>query len=288
MIGENPSTVSNSIDYLMLGSITRDVSASGKYSLGGTASYSGLMANTLGLRVGIVSSMSADLNLLPLEKNGILVARQHSDVTTEYQNIYTDAGRVQYLRKRASSLTFDSVPARWLTAPIVHIGPLANDIDQSITHQFSDAFVGITLQGWLRKWDHDGRIIRSVFPKLTDAISKADAVVLSVEDVYGDWDYIERCAAVSKVLVITESDKGATVFGGGKRHQFQAPNVVMKDSTGAGDIFASVFFVLYYHTEDYRLAARLAVKIASDSVTREGLKSVPSKVDISISNLINN
>ncbi len=288
MIGENPSTVSNSIDYLMLGSITRDVSASGKYSLGGTASYSGLMANTLGLRVGIVSSMSADLNLLPLEKNGILVARQHSDVTTEYQNIYTDAGRVQYLRKRASSLTFDSVPARWLTAPIVHIGPLANDIDQSITHQFSDAFVGITLQGWLRKWDHDGRIIRSAFPKLTEVISKADAVVLSVEDVDGDWDYIERCAAVSKVLVITESDKGATVFGGGKRHQFQAPNVVMKDSTGAGDIFASVFFVLYYHTEDYRLAARLAVKIASDSVTREGLKSVPSKVDISISNLINN
>ena len=288
MIGENPSTVSNSIDYLMLGSITRDVSASGKYSLGGTASYSGLMANTLGSRVGIVSSMSADLNLLPLEKNGILVARQHSDVTTEYQNIYTDAGRVQYLRKRASSLTFDSVPARWLTAPIVHIGPLANDIDQSITHQFSDAFVGITLQGWLRKWDHDGRIIRSAFPQLTEVISKADAVVLSIEDVDGDWDYIERCAAVSKVLVITESDKGATVFGGGKRHQFQAPNVVMKDSTGAGDIFASVFFVLYYHTEDYRLAARLAVKIASDSVTREGLKSVPSKVDISISNLINN
>ena len=288
MIGENPSTVSNSIDYLMLGSITRDVSASGKYSLGGTASYSGLMANTLGSRVGIVSSMSADLNLLPLEKNGILVARQHSDVTTEYENIYTDAGRVQYLRKRASSLTFDSVPARWLTAPIVHIGPLANDIDQSITHQFSDTFVGITLQGWLRKWDHDGRIIRSAFPKLTEVISKADAVVLSIEDVDGDWDYIERCAAVSKVLVITESDKGATVFGGGKRHQFQAPNVVMKDSTGAGDIFASVFFVLYYHTEDYRLAARLAVKIASDSVTREGLKSVPSKVDISISNLINN
>ena len=288
MIGENPSTVSNSIDYLMLGSITRDVSASGKYSLGGTASYSGLMANTLGSRVGIVSSMSADLNLLPLEKNGILVARQHSDVTTEYQNIYTDAGRVQYLRKRASSLTFDSVPARWLTAPIVHIGPLANDIDQSITDQFSDAFVGITLQGWLRKWDHDGRITRSAFPKLTEVISKADAVVLSIEDVDGDWDYIERCAAVSKVLVITESDKGATVFGGGKRHQFQAPNVVMKDSTGAGDIFASVFFVLYYHTEDHILAARLAVKLASDSVTREGLKSVPSKVDISISNLINN
>ena len=152
----------------------------------------------------------------------------------------------------------------------------------------SDVFVGITLQGWLRKWDHDGRIIRSAFPKLTEVISKADAVVLSIEDVDGDWDYIERCAAVAKVLVITESDKGATVFGGGKRHQFQAPNVVMKDSTGAGDIFASVFFVLYYHTRDYRLAARLAVKIASDSVTREGLKSVPSKVDISISNLINN
>ena len=288
MIGENPSAVSNSIDYLMLGSITRDLSANGKYSLGGTASYSGLMANVLGLRVGIVSSISTDLNLLPLEKNGILVARQHSDVTTEYQNIYTDTGRVQYLRKRASSLSYDSVPVRWLTAPIVHIGPLANDIDQSIAHQFSDAFIGVTLQGWLRKWDHDGRIIRSAFPKLTEVISNADVVVFSIEDVDGDWDYIERCAAVSKVLVITESDKGATVFGGGQRHQFQAPNVVMKDSTGAGDIFASVFFVLYYHTRDYSLAARLAINVASDSVKREGLYSIPNDVDIAISQLINN
>jgi sugar/nucleoside kinase (ribokinase family) len=288
MTGENPLTAVTPIDYLMLGTITRDVSSSGQYSLGGTVAYSSLMANTIGLRVGIVSSMSSDLNLSPLEETGILVARQHSDVTTVYENIYTADGRVQYLRKRASSLRFDSVPVQWLTAPIVHIGPLANDIDYSIIHKFPNAFIGITLQGWLRKWDHHGRILRTEFPKLTKVLSKVDAVVLSMEDVDGDWDYIERCATYAKVLVVTQADKGATIFIGEKKHQFRAPNVVMIDSTGAGDIFASVFFVLYHYTSDARFATRLAVKVASDSITRAGLQSVPADVDVEISESINN
>ena len=288
MTGENPLTAANPIDYLMLGTITRDLSSSGRYSLGGTAVYSGLMAKTIGLQVGIVSSVSSDLNLSPLEENDLLFARQHSDVTTEYKNIYTDDGRVQYLLKRASSLRFDSIPAQWLTAPIVHIGPLANDIDQSIIHKFPQAFIGITLQGWIRKWDHHGRIVRAEFPKWTKVLSKADAVVLSMEDVDGDWDYIERCASHTKVLVVTQADKGATIFVGEKKYQIRAPKVVMIDSTGAGDIFASVFFVLYYHTSDARFSARLAVKVASDSVTRAGLQSVPADIDVEISASINN
>ena len=288
MISENPPTTASSIDYLMIGTITRDVSGTGKYSLGGTVAYSGLMANTIGLRVGVVSSMSPDLDVSLLEKIGILVARQNSDVTTEYQNIYTDDGRVQYLRKRASSLRFDNIPEHWLTAPIVHIGPLANDIDQSIIHKFPNSFIGITLQGWLRKWDHQGRIIRADFPKWTRVLSKVDAVVLSIEDVDGDWGYIERCTTYAKVVVVTQADKGVTIFVGKQSYRLEAPKVVMIDSTGAGDIFASVFFVLYYHTSDARLAARLAIKVASSSVTRAGLHSVPANVDVEISSLIHN
>ena len=288
MISENPPTAASSIDYLMLGTITRDVTRSGKYSLGGTVAYSGLMANAIGLRVGIVSSMSSDLDLSLLEKTGILVVRQNSDVTTEYKNIYTDDGRVQYLRKRASSLRFDNVPEHWLTAPIVHIGPLANDIDQSIIHKFPNSFIGITLQGWLRKWDHQGRVTRADFPTWTRVLSKVDAVVLSIEDVDGDWGYIERCTACAKVVVVTQSDKGVTIFVGKQSYRLEASNVAMIDSTGAGDIFASVFFVLYYHTSDARLAARLAIKVASESVTRAGLQSVPPNVDVEISSLIHN
>ena len=109
-----------------------------------------------------------------------------------------------------------------------------------------------------------------------------------MEDVDGDWDYIERCATYAKVLVVTQADKGATIFIGEKKHQFRAPNVVMIDSTGAGDIFASVFFVLYHYTSDARFATRLAVKVASDSITRAGLQSVPADVDVEISESINN
>ena len=60
-----------------------------------------------------------------------------------------------------------------------------------------------------------------------------------MEDVDGDWDYIERCASHTKVLVVTQADKGATIFVGEKKYQIRAPKVVMIDSTGAGDIFAA-------------------------------------------------
>ena len=55
------------IDYLMIGHITRDETPDGP-RLGGTATFSSLMAKALGLRVGIVTSWGADLPLGPLSE----------------------------------------------------------------------------------------------------------------------------------------------------------------------------------------------------------------------------
>ena len=43
------------VDYLIIGHITRDLTPDGPH-LGGTVTYSALMAQALGLRVGIVTS----------------------------------------------------------------------------------------------------------------------------------------------------------------------------------------------------------------------------------------
>ena len=48
------------VDYLMIGHITRDITPDGP-RLGGTATYSSLMARALGLRVGIVTSWGNEL-----------------------------------------------------------------------------------------------------------------------------------------------------------------------------------------------------------------------------------
>ena len=62
--------------------------------------------------------------------------------------------------------------------------------------------------------------------------------------------------------------------------RFHARKVKEFDPTGAGDIFATSFFYRYFHTRDPWEAARFATVIASHSVTRPGLKGVPTPQEV--------
>ena len=52
------------------------------------------------------------------------------------------------------------------------------------------------------------------------------------------------------------------------------------DETGAGDIFAASFFHRLSETENPWEAARFAVELSANSVTRYYLESVPSQSEI--------
>ena len=110
------------VDYLIIGHITQDVTPAG-LSLGGTASYAALTARAFGLRVGIVTSCSPDLQ--PPELNGIAIARKPSPFTSTFRNTYTPTGRIQHILHVADLLSLEDVPPAWRSAPIVHLGPLA-------------------------------------------------------------------------------------------------------------------------------------------------------------------
>jgi sugar/nucleoside kinase (ribokinase family) len=111
-------------------------------------------------------------------------------------------------------------------------------------------------------------------------LTKAGAIVLSTEDVGGDEEFIEEMAAISSVLVVTEGYCGARVFWHGDVRRFNAPAIDEVDATGAGDIFATAFFIQYHKTQNPWEAARFANLLASKSVTRAGLLSVPTKAEI--------
>ena len=52
------------------------------------------------------------------------------------------------------------------------------------------------------------------------------------------------------------------------------------DATGAGDIFAAAFFVRLLTTQDPWEAARFATHLSACSVTRKGLKGIPTAEEI--------
>ncbi len=262
------------IDYLVIGHITQDVTPNG-LTLGGTASYAALTARALGLRVGIVTAYSTEKLGIPPELQGIALSVIPSEETTTFENIYTPIGRIQYLHHRASEINASHIPETWRRTPIVHMGPLDNEIDPGLVRSFPDSFVGLTPQGWLREWDDQGRVRLGEWPEARYVLEKASAAVISIEDVQGDESRVEEMASSVRVLVVTEGAAGCRVYWNGDLRRFRAPAMQEVDPVGAGDIFATAFFHRMSSTRDPWEAARFANQIAAHSVTRRGLNGVP-------------
>ena len=168
-------------------------------------------------------------------------------------------------------LDFYHVPESWRNTQIVHLGPVAQEISANIIRSFTNSDVYLTLQGWLRSWDEDGHIHPEEWPEAAYILQQARAAVISEEDVLYDQEKIDSMASSVPVLAVTKGLAGADIYTQGRVHRIDAPQVKEVDPTGAGDIFAAVFFTQLTHFGDPLQAAQFAVQVASDSVTRIGL-----------------
>jgi len=265
------------VDYLVLGHVAHDLTREGP-GLGGTVAYSALTARALGMRVGVVTASGKETPLEPLQ--GIPVITLESRQSTTFENIYTEHGRVQYLRARAARLGFGCVPEAWRGASIIHLGPIADEMEPALPDGFSPALLGITPQGWMRQWDSEGCVSPREWRDSETALARADAVVISREDVGGNDESIEHMAHQTRLLVVTEGAAGCLLYWHEDRRRFRAPRVREVDATGAGDIFATAFFVRLHATRDPWEAARFATLVASNSVRRIGLDGIPTAKEI--------
>lgn len=267
------------VDYLAIGHVAVDVNPTGK-QLGGTVSYSALTARALGLRVGIVTSAGADAPLQALA--GIQIVNLPSEHSTAFENIKTESGRRQILHHQAAPILFDHIPLVWRTAPIIHLAPIARELDVSLalSGKLSGSLLGVTPQGWLRQWDENGRVQACAWENSEQVLGQAGGVVMSVEDINRDLELVEWMAHQTRVLCLTEGEAGAVMHWNGDRRRFRPPLVEEVDATGAGDIFAAAFFVRLFATRDPWEAARFATNLAAHSVTRLGMDGIPTPQEI--------
>jgi sugar/nucleoside kinase (ribokinase family) len=266
-----------SVDYLAIGHVAHDLTPQGP-RVGGTVAYAALTARALGLKAGIVTAVGNETSLEALD--GITIVSTDSPRSTTFDNIYTADGRIQFLRAQANRINFNHVPRSWRNASIVHLGPIANEMDSSLPVNFSPALLGVTPQGWMRRWDSKGRVSRRAWGNAESVLQLANAVVISREDVNGDHELIEHMAHHTRMLVVTEGAEGCVLHWNGDRRRFRAPEVNEVDATGAGDIFAASFFIRLLNTRDPWEAARFATQIAARSVTRVGLEGIPTPEEI--------
>ena len=265
------------VDYLAVGHVAADITPTG-VQLGGTVSYAALTARALGLRVGIVTSSGKDAPLQALD--GIQIVNFPSEHSTTFENVKTEGRRKQTLHYQAAPILFDHIPQDWRSAPIIHLAPIAREIESSLPEKLSGSLVGITPQGWMRAWDENGQVTASAWGNSEQALRHAGAVVMSVEDINRDLELVEIMAHNTRILCLTEAEAGAVLYWNGDRRRFRPTAVEEVDGTGAGDIFAAAFFVRLHSTRDPWEAARFATQLAARSVTRVGLNGIPTSQEI--------
>jgi sugar/nucleoside kinase (ribokinase family) len=265
------------VDYVVIGHVAVDITPEG-LRLGGTVAYSGLTAKALGYRVGIVTSHGNDAPLEVLK--GIQIVSVPSERSTIFENIKTETGRKQILHHRAEPILSEHIPAEWKKVPIIHLAPLARELEPDLPAQISSSLIGITPQGWMRTWDENGRITACSWENSEQALRHAGGVVFSIEDVCHNLEWVEAMAHQTRILCLTEGQAGAVLYWNGDRRRFPADEMSEIDATGAGDIFAAAFFTRLHATRDPWEATRFATKLATRSIVRPGLDGIPTQAEI--------
>ncbi len=270
--------------YLAIGHIAEDLLPDGSTTPGGTVSFSALTARNLGHKAAILTAAPAYFRSLPVFEN-IEIAGPIAEKATRFENIYTPQGRVQYVRAVAPVITPSDVPPEWQTAAqIVHLGPIAQECSVELVDLFPNALIGVTPQGWMREWNNsEGRVLAIPWRRAYEILSKSHALVLSDEDLPPGEEgqalfqsYVNICPVVAR----THGEGGSSVYWEGKSQHVDAFPAKEVDPTGAGDVFATAFFLKLFESKDPVAAARFANAAAAVNIERPGTSGAPFLAEV--------
>jgi bifunctional ADP-heptose synthase (sugar kinase/adenylyltransferase) len=245
-------------DFVVIGYITEDAGT----GIGGVA-YSALSALRLGKKVGVVSSVGKDTDLSAL--GGTTLLLKISEHNTKFENVYRDGKRHQRVLGLAPPIEISQIPTEWRYAPVVHIAPIAQEVPKAVCSIFK-GLVGVSAQGWLRKWDDSGKVYMVEF----DLKPNADVLIVSENDLVGHKPSFDG------ITIITRGSSGADIYQrNAHRCHIPAFETIEVDPTGAGDVFATAFLIRYHETHDIVDSGIFAACAASFVIERKGIKGVP-------------
>ena len=272
--------------YLLIGHVTKDVLPEGVLFprcrhpvVGGTVTYAAVVAKRLGWRPIVVTAAAADFEP-PACLDGVDWTILPSDETTTFKNQYAAEGRQQVVGPVARAIAADDIPTVLRRPAVVHLGPVAQELEPSLAKLFPNSLRVATPQGWMRRWDTDGVVSLDNWCGAEEILPQLDAVVLSVEDIQGDWTMAKRWAKRIAILAVTQEKDGCTLFHRGEQRSFPARAAGVIDPTGAGDVFAAAFFIRLAETGDPEQSAGFANVTASMALERPGPGGAPSRTEV--------
>ena len=141
-----------SIDYLAIGHVTEDVWPAGN-TPGGTVVYAARAARSFVEDVMVLTAAGEQFDW-PAVFPGVQVSRIPTPTTTQFENRYAGGRRTQVTRPASRWVMASDLSPELRGATIAHLAPVCNEVDTAIVDAMhSESFVGVTPQGWLRRWD---------------------------------------------------------------------------------------------------------------------------------------
>lgn len=280
-------------DYLVIGHVSKDLLTDGGMRAGGTATYSSIAAQRLGLQAAMVTALSPEDDGLLEEARaaGVWVCAVDSVGTTTFENIYDGQGRrTQRIGSVASMIQWSDVPVEWRGAPIVHLGPVAQELPTGMPAMFTYSLLGVTPQGWMRSWDAEGRVTQAAWPVpgALAGLPSDSCLILSMEDLGWDGEVLKQYTGLARIVVVTRSGDEASIYvpvERGHNREKAAIGVPARiaqavDPTGAGDVFAAAFLVRYYETRNPLVASQFAHAAAACAIEADGVEGIPDRVTV--------
>ncbi|HWE61155.1 MAG TPA: PfkB family carbohydrate kinase [Chloroflexota bacterium] len=265
-------------DYLVVGNITVDYTPVGR-EWGGTALFAAITALRLNARVHVLTSMP-EAEVRQVLPAAITVHNVDSPVFCTFLHQYVDGVRDQYITDVAKTLHASDLPPAWRTLPLVHFGPIAQEVGHDLLEAFNHALRGGSVQGWLRQWSERGHVEPLPPAKMLEWVPPVECSFLSEEDIGSNRQLIDIYRRAHKVVVLTDGAHGATVFEGDAASHVPAYPVREVDANGAGDVFSAAFMIRYYETGNALEAAHFATVVASYHVEHIGTEGLPSRAQV--------
>jgi sugar/nucleoside kinase (ribokinase family) len=231
--------------------------------------------------VGVVTSVGAEIDLLAALP-GVATVVVPAPTSTRFHNVYAADRRVQRLIARAAPLTLAAVPDVWRTASIVHLAPVAAEVDTALAAALrpTAGFLGATPQGWLRAWDEQGRVHLRRCADLPARLAGVDGIVVSEEDLAAETAGAQPLVAPGRTVALTRGAAGVRVLQPGRVDHVPACRASPVDPTGAGDVFAAAWFIRLADGDEPLAATRYAACAAAAAVEQHGLAGVPTAQQI--------
>ncbi|MHA1294117.1 MAG: PfkB family carbohydrate kinase [Promethearchaeota archaeon] len=281
-------------------------------ALGGSVSYCSLALRTYApdVEISIISNigkLNFNNNLLDtirtkdIDLEGIIWSDLNN---THFILEYLNHMRVLTLKSRSPDLKFEDIPEKFLKnhPDAIILVPICNEISYEyilkITKNFPNTYIGIDLQGFIRKIDDEGKvsliqeekiinnmnkIINLIGDKLILKGSEEEMKILSgKEDLFEVMEYfhdikyrgISIMTLAERGSMITRYDKQLLVIPAFK------PEIVV-DETGAGDVYLAIFLYEFINSdkswESIKNAGYLASAAASFLIEKKGPEGCQSK-----------